>query len=245
MKIPQLLCTLLALTAPVSALAQSDVDFDEGGDDRGAAKRDAKQRDLSAEVVREIERGVYLKTNLGTTVYFGNRSALLKPGTTIMFTLGMDVIDKPKASMAWEINFYQALHNSTFPDYTFLAGSGVPPQFYTQGDIHTFGVFAGLEGSAYPLRRLGIGGHAGGGIAFVPLLLDRGANGETYARVLQDLGVTALPLHERSHAAIYVGPTFEYYTKLSHFSLGLDVDFLYIFGLDLGMMATGYLKYSF
>ena len=41
------------------------------------------------------------------------------------------------------------------------------------------------------------------------------------------------------------GPTFEYYTKLSHFSVGLDADVFYAFTFDLGASVTGYLKYTF
>jgi hypothetical protein len=41
------------------------------------------------------------------------------------------------------------------------------------------------------------------------------------------------------------GPTFEYYTKLSHFSAGIDVDVFYAIGFDLGLNATGNLKYTF
>jgi hypothetical protein len=176
-------------------------------------------------------------------VYFGKERSLLKPGTTLNLTLGMDVLDKEKVSVAWEVNFYQALHNSRFPDYTYE--SGVPQNAIVQGDIHTFGAMAGVEASAYPVRRVGIGGHAGGGVAFVPLLIDKGPDGSTYATVLNDLGVTGLPVHDHPHAIVYIGPTLEYYTKLSHFSIGADVDFLYIIGLDYGLMATGYMKYSF
>jgi len=41
------------------------------------------------------------------------------------------------------------------------------------------------------------------------------------------------------------GLTFEYYTKLSHFSVGADIDAMYIVNFDLGISPTAYLKYSF
>ena len=44
---------------------------------------------------------------------------------------------------------------------------------------------------------------------------------------------------------MFAGPTFEYYTKLSHFSVGVDVDVVYGIGWDLGLNATGALKYTF
>jgi hypothetical protein len=238
------LATLLALLAPAVGRAQ-DLDLDEEGGGRKEAKREVTTREASQGVVREIERGVYLKSNVGTTVFFGGMSGLLKPGTTLNLTLGMDVVDKPKASVAWELNFVQALHNSKFPDYTYLAGAGLPANQLIQGDIHTFNVMAGVEASAYPVRRVGIGGHLGGGVSFIPLLLDKGEGGTTYAMVLSDLGVTGLPVHDRVHGVVYAGPTIEYYTKLSHFSIGIDADFIYILGVDFGLMATGYFKYSF
>ena len=41
------------------------------------------------------------------------------------------------------------------------------------------------------------------------------------------------------------GPTFEYYTKLAHFSVGVDTDVLYIVGWDLSVNPMGYMKYTF
>ena len=43
----------------------------------------------------------------------------------------------------------------------------------------------------------------------------------------------------------WVALTFEYYTKLSHFSVGADIDAFYAVGFDLGASATAYLKYTF
>ncbi|MEO1576985.1 MAG: hypothetical protein AAFU65_18720, partial [Pseudomonadota bacterium] len=42
-----------------------------------------------------------------------------------------------------------------------------------------------------------------------------------------------------------VGGTFEYYTKLSHFSIGADVDLVIVPGFDTGINPSGYLKYTF
>ena len=41
------------------------------------------------------------------------------------------------------------------------------------------------------------------------------------------------------------GPAFEYYSKLAHFSVGLDADIFYAIGFDLGANAIGYMKYTF
>src|SRR5690606_11767191 len=62
------LATLLALLAPELALAQDDLDLDEDPSGRQQARRSVTPR-VSTGVVREIERGVYLKSNVGTTVF--------------------------------------------------------------------------------------------------------------------------------------------------------------------------------
>ena len=65
----------------------------------------------------------------------------------------------------------------------------------------------------------------------------------------QEIVVTAWgqrpAVHESPHPMGLGGPTLEYYTKLSHFSLGADIDALYVIGLDLGVSGVGYLKYTF
>jgi hypothetical protein len=44
---------------------------------------------------------------------------------------------------------------------------------------------------------------------------------------------------------VLLGPTIEYYTKLSHFSVGMDLDVTYVLNFDLGISPLGYLKYTF
>lgn len=236
---------LLALSLtmlPHVARAQSSDDVDMDDEDAPAARRESQRKNPSNVVVREIERGAYLKANAGTTAYIGQRSALLRPGTTLALTFGYDVLDKNKASAAVEVNFYQALHNAKFSDYSAIAG--LQPNQLIEGDAHVFGLMVGAEGSFYPVRRFGIGGHAGGGIAFIPLLMNK----QYYdTDVIPTWGGVAYipPVHQGPKPIIYVGPTIEYYTKLSHFSIGLDADFIYAIGMDYGISATGYFKYSF
>lgn len=244
--------TFAALTLLLCAPAWAqDEDEDEDEDinldepSRKGAKKETAARTVSERVVREIERGFYLKGNVGTTIYLGARGGLLQPGTTLNFTVGQDFIDKPKVSVAWDLTFYQGLHNSSLPTYDDIyAAVGPDPSRLIQGDTHVFGAMIGIEGSYYPVRRVGIGGHAGGGVAFAPLLMAE----PYYTEDVVDSwgGIAVRPaVHESVLPAIYVGPTLEYYTKLSHFSMGIDVDFLYVIGLDFGLSATGYLKYTF
>lgn len=236
-----LLTVLVGLLQTRVALAQSELDLD--ADDRADAKKASKAKSLSDVVVREIERGVYLKTDVGTTIYLGSRSRLLRAGTTFNFVIGQDVVDKPGLSVAWELSLYQAIHNSTFADPADQVGA-VNPNSYIQGDVHMLAGMLGAEVSGYPVRRLGIGAQFGGGVGYAPLLLGKGPNGEYLADVERDLGAP-LSVHKRVLPVAYAGPTIEYYTKLSHFSLGIDADFIYFIGFDFGVTASAYLKYTF
>lgn len=242
----RLLAIALGLSLlPVGAMAQDDLDL-EGGNRRKARKN--SRQELENKLVREIERGWYLKANVGSTMYLGNRGApILRPGTTLGVTLGQDVIDKDKASFGWELIFVQGLHNGL----SYADQGGLNSNVLIQGDTHTFSVLAGVEGSFYPARRWGIGGRAAGGVMFSPLLMDRTAYEEIVVGTGgSNPGAWGGPenkpqVHEVPHPVFMVGPTFEYYTKLSHFSIGVDVDFLYSIGLDFGLAFTGYFKYTF
>ena len=92
-------------------------------------------------------------------------------------------------------------------------------------------------------RRFGIGMRAGGGIMLTPLLVFE----DSYKNVIIPTawGNNRPAVHDSPHPMFGGGPTFEYYTKLSHFSIGADVNGFYALGLDLGLSATGYLKYTF
>ncbi len=239
-----------AFLLPVSAWAQDEEEDEEvpnldAETSKKSSRKTASTKALGEQVVREIERGFYLKGAAGTTIYFGPRGSLLQPGTTLDITVGQDFIDKPKLSVAWEITFDQAIHNARYGTYEIIGeAAGYNPAVLIQGDTHVFGVLAGVEASAYPVRRVGIGGRIGGGVAFAPLLMAEPFYSEDV--VAEWGGAAARPaVHDGVLGMIYVGPTVEYYTKLSHFSIGLDVDFVYTIGLDYGMKATGFFKYTF
>ena len=234
----KILAVLLALSSVVvsDAVAQDsvqDLDADPNARDR-ASRRDS----LQGEVIREIERGYYLKSAIGSTFYLGNYSRTLQAGTLLGFAGGSDFIDNEKNSAAWEVQFTQGVHNGT--RWENQAGNFAPNE-YIQGDTRTFLLAANIEYSIYPSRRLGIGARLGAGIMLSPLLIESTAYAET---VEQEFGVTTT-VHRNPHPLVFVGPTFEYYTKLSHFSVGADVDVSYALGFDLGLSAAGYLKYTF
>ncbi len=141
--------------------------------------------------------------------------------------------------MAWEISITQAVYNGS--DYRTQAARGEPS--FIQGDTRMFSFLASYEYSAYPTRRLGIGVRVGGGVMVAPLLMGR----EAYDRdvVNGTWGGRPSTAHDRPHPVVFAGPTLEYYTKLSHFSIGVDVDVAYQLDFDLNIAGVGFFKYTF
>jgi len=224
--------------ASTDAAAQTYEDLDKNDDSRANRKTRTKQ----AEVVREIVKGTYAKANVGSGLYLGQFASIVSPGTTLGMAVGQDFMDHENKSMAWEIAFFQGINNgATYMEQAelgcFQLGTCI------QGDLRTYTFIGLVEFSMYPTRRLGVGARAGGGILFAPLLMH-----EQYYQeeVVKDYwGGVPSPYHEQPHPVVMGGPTFEYYTKLSHFSLGLDVDVFYAVNFDLGMNISGSMKYTF
>jgi hypothetical protein len=227
----------LALATSVPAFAQDEEGEGEGDD---GARRSA--RDFEGEVVREVVRGFYMKANIGSTVYFnthnvrvqGSTAPLLSGVMSLELGIGSEFIDQERFSAAWEVQFGQGLFNGPRIDQITL----VAPLL--QGDIHTFSATGAVEMSTYVSRRLGLGLRAGGGVMVIPLLMGE----EGYQEIVAGWGAVAR-LHEGPMPMVLFGPTLEYYTKLSHFSVGIDVDATYVIGFDLGVSPFGYLKYTF
>lgn len=192
--------------------------------------------------VREITKGTYAKTNVGGALYFGPRSRFISPGSSLGLSVGSDFVNQERVSMAWEIQFAQAIHNGTGYEEQIAEGCA-QSNICTQGDLRTYTFAAMFEVSTYPARRFGIGGRAGVGMMMTPLLMD-----ETYYTTNIQPELFPDPsqdIHQSPHPVVIVGPTFEYYTKLAHFSVGLDVDAFYALNFDIGASVTGSLKYTF
>jgi hypothetical protein len=225
----------LAIAAWSGPAAAQDEDEGEG------ARRSA--RDFEGEVVREVVRGFYMKANIGSTTYFnthnvrvaGSNAPLLSGVMALELGLGSEFIDRERFSAAWEVQFGQGLFNGPRIDQITL----VAPLL--QGDIHTFSGTGVIELSTYLSRRLGLGVRAGGGVMVIPLLMGE----EAYRNEIEAAWGAAARLHEGPMPMVVFGPTLEYYTKLSHFSVGIDIDATYVIGFDLGVSPYGYLKYTF
>jgi hypothetical protein len=221
-----------------TALAQ-DMDFDES-ETKKKKKREAKKVDIDRDV-REIERGLYTKANAGAMIYLlDHKGPITVPVHSVALSIGDDFVDRERSSMAWEVSFLQTVHNGLSfdqqPEY-------IAPQHYIQGDTRGFSLLGAYEIAKYPSRRFGIGMRFVAGVMGMPVLMDEA----TYdaAVVAGAWGLGASPNHRKVYIPIGGGPTIEYYTKLAHFSVGVDSDVLYILNFDLGINVTGYMKYSF
>ena len=218
---------------------------DDGGDDileESAADKGKKSSGSkkSSKQVKEIVRGFYAKSDVGGATYLGSFSQFVSAGTFVSLGVGQDFIDQERTSMAWELDLDQGLHNGL--DYgtqgSLGCGVGAP---CTEGDLRTYTAKLMFEYSYYPTRRVGVGARAGGGVLYSPLLINK----EAYASILSDDFGVDPGLHNAPHPTVGGGVTLEYYTKLSHFSVGADVDVMYGIGWDLGADFGGYLKYTF
>lgn len=237
------LTLLLSLAAPISvAHAQTYDDLDDSDSKRSKEKTSKRKTVQEAEVIREIERGFYAKAPIGSTIYLGTYGAagpsgnpIIRPGTYIALAVGQDFVDQERLSIAWELAFAEGVHNGE--NYDDMAGQ-IDPNVIIQGDLRTLNALANLEFSFYPARRLGLGLRAGGGVMFSPYLVDP-------QFFTEKKGAEPPIVHGSPHPIAFGGPTLEYYTKLSHFSVGLDVDVGYAIGFDLSATVAGYFKYSF
>ncbi len=251
MKIDRLLLSALLTSAawlPSSAMAADDEGGDEYGDmegDGAAPKKTTKAKKQAA--VREITKGLYAKASVGGGLYLLDLSGWVSPGTALGLSVGDDFLDRETSSAAWEIDFFQGVHNGKQYETQILeggacmdVGGGAP---CVQGDLRTYTLAGVLEWSFYPTRRIGIGIRAGGGVLISPLLMEPDYyNKEVVAGTW---GGVDPGYHHGPHPLGIGGPTFEYYTKLSHFSVGVDADVFYAVGFDLGANVTGNLKYTF
>jgi len=239
-----LLAAVLLAPLALPSQASAEEDYDDL-DDPGATKKPKKSREMRRPEVREIVRGVYAKSNVGGSMYLLDFAGVVSPGTNVGLSMGQDIVDQERFSAAYEIGFNQGIHNGCYYEQQAApegcAGKGPGP--FIQGDLRTYTVQALFEGSIYPTRRVGIGMRLGGGVLFSPLLMDQAYYEKEV--VLETWQGQSGAYHDAPHPLVMGGPTVEYYTKLGHFSVGLDIDAFYAIGFDLGANITGYLKYTF
>ena len=195
--------------------------------------------------VREVERGWFAKSNIGGAFYFTSVGSYIKPGTFMSMVGGKDVVDRENMSISWEVGLSSGVHNGVTP-----AGQYSPNQVELgcsttqtcmQGDSRTFMLSGVGEYSYYSNPRIGIGVRAGFGLMGVPLLMDQ----EYYEKDIAGAFGYIPTVHQGIKPVGIGGLTFEYYTKLSHFSIGVDADFMFVVGIGPGASTSGYFKYTF
>ncbi len=228
------------------AMADDYEDLDSSGENEKSTKKKKNRRTIPTGEVREINKGLYAKANVGGGLYLGNFRGFVNPGTTLGLSLGKDFLDREDQSAAWEFSFFQGIHNGCNYEEQVegrcSARPGVPGPLI-QGDLRTYIFATTVDYAFYPNRRIGISFRAGGGVLLSPLLMDEAAYMEEV--VGNTWGGNNPSYHNTPHPLVMGGPGFEYYTKLSHFSVGLDTDVFYAIGFDLGMNISGYMKYTF
>lgn len=238
-----MLALALALTLSPAAHAADDDATDLDGEEGTRKPKKRRGKDVATTKVREITRGSYAKSNVGGAFYLGNFSSAVSAGSYVGAAYGKDFVDHERSSMAWEVGIAQGLHNGV--DFLTQAANGCQADGgaapCTQGDLRTYSVTAAYEYSMYPTRRVGVGVRVGAGGLYSPLLIEENAWADVVSNEFQlDPGH-----HNAFKPIVFGGPTIEYYTKLSHFSVGVDVDVVYGIGWDLGMNTSGALKYTF
>ncbi|MBW1878505.1 MAG: adventurous gliding motility protein CglE [Deltaproteobacteria bacterium] len=251
LRLALLLSLLVPLSAPTSAFAQGYEDLDETGGEDGKKKKRRDRRSLMAElekeVIREIVRGWYVRAGAGSGAYFGRYGTVAGYGSVLSavsytpLVFGQDFVDNERSSMAWEFMVALSVYNGM--SFQTQAALNLPSNRLIQGDTRMFGLIAAYEYSAYPSRRIGIGPRVGAGVMFSPLIMDR----EAFDRdVVSDAwNGQSTVAHSRPHPLGFVGLQIEYYTKLSHFSIGADVDVAYQLDYDVNLRGAGWFKYTF
>lgn len=235
------LALLQSPAAPVAYASDDDEssDLEESDADKGKKRKTSSKKQQQ---VREIVRGFYAKTNVGGALWIlPPFSQSISSGTLVSLGIGQDFVDNERSSMAWELSLAQGLHNGIDND-----GDGVSDGCFsggacTEGDLRTYTVQLNYEISTYLTRRFGLGARVGGGAMYSPLLMDS----DFYTNNVLPAYGGQPGLANGFAPMVFGGPTIEYYTKLSHFSVGVDVDAAYYIGWSLAINAAGTLKYTF
>lgn len=222
--------------------AGDEVDIDRDTSARARRARETQQRKRKRPV-REVVKGAYAKINLGPLIWLPPISGFTSStGTQMDFSFGYDVLDQLNFTLTVEASFFQIITN----------GDGVsidlPFASPIQGDFRVFGgivaVRAGPNLGGKRVKRLSIQVHAGGGVGYSPLLVDAQSQ-NVVARIAAGYGYI---MQGRPLGIVQAGVGVEYFTRLSHFSLGLDLDFDVLLGgpvTGMGLGIDAFVKYTF
>lgn len=203
-------------------------------------------------VVREVVKGAYLKINVGPVFWLPPISRVTSTSATALdFNFGYDVLDRLAFTVAIEGGLNTLTANgqglNDAQTYNALLASGIVPSI--QGDFRvlagTVNVRFGPNFGGKKTRRGSFMVQVGGGAGYSPPLVDLQdpviigrMTGAGLGKIMQGtfLGI------------ITPGVGLEYYTKLSHFSIGVDIDANIILGgpvVAIGVGADFFAKYTF
>lgn len=261
-----LLAVPLVAVVPSSAFAQDEddedyPDEDEDGDypdddddedpddeldrDDSRRARPARTATKRKRPTREVVKGAYAKVNMGVGIALPPfKQYTSSTSTQVDFSFGYDVLDRLKFTLAIEGSFFNMISNANGPirnpDRTFT-------QSVNQGDYNLIGGTAavrfGPNFGGKRVKRLHLAIQVGGGVGYSPLLVSP----ETSV-LFQTNGVPTL-FQGGPMGLITPGVGLEYYTRLSHFSVGLDVDFNVAVGrasvVPMWTTITVFIKYTF
>lgn len=226
-----------------------DIDApDEVEPERRQGTRKKKRRRKA----REVVKGAYLKINVGPQFWLPPISSVTSTSATELdFSFGYDIIDRLPFTLTVEGSFTTLVANGTGVNdeaaFQQLLALGIAPTI--QGDFRMYGGTVNLRfGPNFGGKKTKRGNFSiqvGGGGAYSPALIDladpivinrMNANGKGFLMQGRFLGI------------ITPGIGLEYYTKLSHFSLGVDIDANIILGgpsIAIGVGTNFFAKYTF
>lgn len=189
---------------------------------------------------REVHHGAYLKATFGTVGWFGSLGAVTSFGTAASFEFGYDVMDRLGMTLSITGTFYQGINNGLSAEEVQANGIPVASANITQGDFRSIGGLVGARLGFNPgkrkVRRWTVAVDLKAGVYFSPALRDQG-------------DFSAGLLQQSPGAMILPGIGIEHFTRLSHFSFGVDLHVPLVVGTPAGFVAgldvTPFLKYTF
>ncbi len=223
------LIAVLATSLAIPAVSEAR----RGGDEDEFEEESNRRRSRARKpVAREVVHGAYIKATFGSLGWFPPLGSESSFGTAAGFEFGYDAVDKLGMTLSITATYYQGINNGISRND---GGSGI-----TQGDFRSIGGLVGVRLGINPgkrkVRRWAIALDVKGGIYVSPKL--REPNSAAAGMLQASLGGLILP-----------GIGIEHFSRLSHFSLGVDVHTPLIVGTGLGFAAgidiTPFFKYTF
>jgi hypothetical protein len=183
-----------------------------------------KVEDKKAPTIQEIERGFYFEARGGffgvvNPPASGNSKSYFSGGQAVQLDMGFDIGDRVSPSI-----FLLATANKMGSDYTGLSGGTASGDFAAM--IPGVGVKVRLVGldDSQNVKRTWFYVHAAGGVVFY----------------------SPASLLNRLDVLLSAGPGVEYFTKLRHFSIGIEAKFNFmVLTQTIGFSILPTVKYSF